>query len=68
MENSIIRNSNIDNKQHNKNIKVYIRFRPFNIIEKDFLSKNIGWETPEYENNATYEISIVNNHAIFGKF
>lgn len=25
-------------------------------------------EAPEYENNATYEISIVNNHAIFGKF
>ena len=57
MENSIIPNSKIDNKQHNKNIKVYIRFRPFNIIEKDFLSKNIGWETPEYENNEIIKIN-----------
>ncbi len=57
VENPSNQNQKIDNKQHNKNIKVYIRFRPFNIIEKDFLSKNIGWETPEYENNEIIKIN-----------
>ena len=36
---------------NNKNIRVYIRFRPFNELESDLLSNNVGWATPIYKEN-----------------
>ncbi len=43
-------------KERNKNIRVYIRFRPLNIIEQELLSSNIGFETPEYLKNEIVKI------------
>ena len=46
-------------KERNKNIRVYVRFRPFNIIETELLNSGDGFETPEYEKN---EIVRINTH------
>ena len=46
-------------KEKNKNIRVYIRFRPLNIIEQELLSSNIGFEIPEFLEN---EIVKIKNH------
>ena len=39
------------NKERNKNIKVYARFRPLNEMEISLLNNNIGWITPEYQDD-----------------
>ena len=50
IKNSIIIESEL-NKERNKNIKVYARFRPLNDMEISLLNNNIGWITPEYQND-----------------
>ena len=51
-----------DNKERNKNIRVYVRFRPFNIIETELLSTGVGWETPEYKENEIVTIKTNKNN------
>ena len=51
-----------DNKERNKNIRVYVRFRPFNIIENELLSTGVGWETPEYNENEIVKIKTNKNN------
>ena len=43
-------------KERNKNIRVYVRFRPFNIVETELLNSGVGFETPEYEENEIVKI------------
>ncbi len=51
-----------ENKERNKNIRVYVRFRPFNIIETELLSTGVGWETPEYNENEIVKIKTNKNN------
>ena len=55
-------NLNQEVKERNKNIRVYIRFRPFNIIENELLSTGVGWETPEYNDNEVVTIKTKNDN------
>ena len=49
IKNSIIESES--NKERNNNIKVYARFRPLNDMEISLLNNNIGWITPEYQDD-----------------
>ena len=40
-----------ETKERNKNVKVYCRFRPLNEMELSLLKNNIGYITPEYQND-----------------
>ena len=44
----------------NKSIKVFVRFRPFNDVENDLLSNNVGWEVPIY--NIEQKIVTIDTH------
>ena len=46
-------------KERNKNIRVYVRFRPFNVVETELMNSGDGFETPEYKPN---EIVKINTH------
>ena len=42
--------------ERNKNIRVYVRFRPFNEVETGLLNDGVGWTTPIYKENNVVQI------------
>ena len=49
----------------NKNVHVYVRFRPLNDFENDLLSQNIGWVTPCFLSDEIIQLETHKNNQNF---